>query len=194
LNLFAESFKTLAKKFDLEDNTVDLIGHALALHTNDDFLQKPAIETIDRIKLHLESFGRYGNSSFISPKYGIDNFPMTASRICAIAGGVFMLSKDVDKIEFDSKGLVNAIVSDGETYKTHMIVCGPSYVLKTGNENKVKVIGQIIRCICIMDHPIPNTGNVSSVTIILSSRQTTRKSGLEKEIINLLMICYIYQK
>ena len=89
-----------------------------------------------------------------------------------------MLSKDVDKIEFDSNGVVNAVVCDGETYNTSMIVCSPSYVLKTGNESKVKVIGQIIRCICIMDHPIPNTDNSSSVIIILPQRQTNRKSGL----------------
>ena len=29
----------MLKKFDLEDNTIDFIGHAVALYTNDSFLE-----------------------------------------------------------------------------------------------------------------------------------------------------------
>lgn len=32
-------FKDVVKKFGLEDNTVDFVGHAVALYTNDDFLE-----------------------------------------------------------------------------------------------------------------------------------------------------------
>lgn len=34
------------KYYELEKNTIDFIGHAVALYTNDDFLQRPAIDTI----------------------------------------------------------------------------------------------------------------------------------------------------
>jgi len=40
--------------------------------------------------------------------------------------------------------------------------------------NKTKVIGKVIRAICIMDHPIPNTNNVSSIQIILPQKQLNR--------------------
>jgi len=35
----------------------------------------------------------------------------------------------------------------------------------------VKSIGKIIRCICILDHPVPNTKDAPSVQIIIPQRQ-----------------------
>jgi len=34
------------KYWELEKNTIDFIGHAIALYYNDDFLKRPAIECI----------------------------------------------------------------------------------------------------------------------------------------------------
>lgn len=42
-------FKEIVNKFELDPNTVDLIGHTLAFETNDLYLEKPAIETIKKI-------------------------------------------------------------------------------------------------------------------------------------------------
>lgn len=39
---------------------------------------------------------------------------------------------------------------------------------------KTKVVGKVIRAICIMDHPIPNTNNASSIQIILPQKQLNR--------------------
>ena len=49
-------FKDLTAKFGLETNTIDFVGHAVALFTNDDFLEKPAIETIEKMQLYFNSF------------------------------------------------------------------------------------------------------------------------------------------
>ena len=126
----------------------------------------------------MDSMGRYGDSPFIYPIYGLGGIPEGFSRMSAIFGGTYMLNKDIDKITFDSDGMVNAVVSGDEVCKTKMVICSPSYVLKSGLGNKVKTIGQVIRCICLMDHPIPHTNNVPSVQIIIPQRQTNRKSGL----------------
>jgi Rab GDP dissociation inhibitor len=37
------------KKFSLEENTIDFIGHALAMELDDGYLQKPAMATIKNI-------------------------------------------------------------------------------------------------------------------------------------------------
>ena len=50
-------FADTVKKFGLETNTVDFIGHAVALYTNDDFLTKPSIETLEKMQLYFNSFG-----------------------------------------------------------------------------------------------------------------------------------------
>ena len=40
----------LSSKYGLDDNTVDFIGHALALHRDDRHLHQPAIDTVQRMK------------------------------------------------------------------------------------------------------------------------------------------------
>jgi RAB protein geranylgeranyltransferase component A len=42
----------LVSKYGLEDDTVDFIGHALALHRDDNYLDEPAIHTVKRMKVH----------------------------------------------------------------------------------------------------------------------------------------------
>ncbi|RZR77524.1 hypothetical protein BHM03_00002636 [Ensete ventricosum] len=38
-------------KYGLQDNTIDFIGHALALHRDDSYLDEPAIDTIKKMKV-----------------------------------------------------------------------------------------------------------------------------------------------
>ncbi|MCP4651381.1 MAG: hypothetical protein GY853_15050 [PVC group bacterium] len=64
----------------MEVNTTDFVGHAVALYTNDDFLQKASTPTINRIKLYMNSVGRYGDSPFIYPIYGLSGIAEGFSR------------------------------------------------------------------------------------------------------------------
>lgn len=41
----------LVSKYGLDDNTVDFIGHALALHRDDRYLDEPALDTVKRMKV-----------------------------------------------------------------------------------------------------------------------------------------------
>ena len=43
---------------------------------------------------------------------------------------------------------------------------------------QVKKVGKVARAICIMNHPIPNTNDSSSVQIILPQKQLGRKSDM----------------
>jgi len=172
------TFAALIKKFDLADNTVDFIGHAVALFTDDGFIDRPAIETIDRIKLYMDSHGRYGDSPFIYPIYGLGGIPEGFSRMCAIHGGTFMLNKDIDQILYDDNGKICGVKSGDEVAKCKLLICHPSYLIKTGNEKKVKSIGKVVRCICIMEHTIPNTNNIPSLQLIIPQRQVGRKSDI----------------
>ena len=88
-----------------------------------------------------------------------------------------MLKKDITKILFDENGKVCGIQAGEEVAKAKTVICSPTYLLSTNNANKLKSVGKIIRCICIMDHPIPNTNNVPSLQIIIPQKQTGRKSG-----------------
>ena len=167
------SMDEVFKKYSLEENTIDFLGHAVALHTNDAYRKEPAMDTIKSMQLYTSSLGKYGDSPFLYPVYGIGGLPESFSRLCAIHGGTYMLNTPVEEICFED-GKVTGIISNGEKATAPLIICDPSYVKGL---NKTKVVGRVIRAICIIDHPIPNTNNASSVQIILPQRQLGRKSG-----------------
>lgn len=106
MNLQKIPFESLIKEFGLSKNTVDFIGHAVALYTNEDFKKNPAIEVYKKIVLYMNSMGAYGDSPFIYPIYGLAGIPEGFSRKCALFGGTFMLNKKVDKFIFDDNGKV----------------------------------------------------------------------------------------
>ena len=146
------------KKFKLEENTIDFLGHAVALYRDDDYINKPAIDSLKKIQLYVESLGKYGDSPFLYPIYGLGGLPESFSRLCAIHGGTYMLNTKVDEILF-TDGKVSGIRSGDESAKAPMVICDPSYVMDL---KKVQPTGKIIRCICILDHPLPNTNNATS--------------------------------
>lgn len=47
----SEGFTLFDRKYGLDDNTVDFIGHALALHRDDRYLDEPALDTVKRMKV-----------------------------------------------------------------------------------------------------------------------------------------------
>ncbi|KAH0466848.1 hypothetical protein IEQ34_004086 [Dendrobium chrysotoxum] len=102
LDLSKFTTRELFVKHGLDDNTVDFIGHALALHTNGNYLDKPAIDTVKRMKLHADSFARFQDGSpYIYPLYGLGELPQGFTRLSAVYGGTYMLNKPECKVESD---------------------------------------------------------------------------------------------
>uniref|UniRef100_A0A023FAQ7 Rab GDP dissociation inhibitor n=2 Tax=Triatoma infestans TaxID=30076 RepID=A0A023FAQ7_TRIIF len=159
-------------KFGLDKNTQDFTGHALALYRDDEYLNEPAVQTIRRIKLYSDSLARYGKSPYLYPMYGLGELPQGFARLSAIYGGTYMLDKPVDEIVMEN-GRAVGIRSGEEVARCKQVYCDPSYV-----PDKVKKTGQVIRCICLMDHPIPNTKDALSTQIIIPQKQVNRKSDI----------------
>jgi Rab GDP dissociation inhibitor len=80
IDLNVDSMSTVYKKFGLEPGTQDFIGHALALHLNDSYMEKPARDTYERICLYMNSMARYGKSPYIYPLYGLGELPQGFAR------------------------------------------------------------------------------------------------------------------
>ena len=178
------------KAFKLEETTQLFTGHALALYLDDDYLQRPALEMVERVKLYAYSVSRYGNSPYIYPKWGLGGLPEGFSRRCAVHGGVYMLNVDnksnfIEQIEFDSNGRVCGVTSDGQTAKCDQVIADPSYFIGT---DKIKCVGEVARCICILSHPIPNTNNADSTQIIIPAKETKRKND-----IYVCMVSYVHE-
>ncbi|XP_058069322.1 guanosine nucleotide diphosphate dissociation inhibitor At5g09550 isoform X3 [Magnolia sinica] len=174
LDLTKVTTREVISKYGLEDNTVDFIGHAVALHRDDHYLDEPAMDTIKRMKLYAESLARFqGGSPYIYPMYGLGELPQAFARLSAVYGGTYMLNKPECKVEFDASGKAFGVTSEGETAKCKKVVCDPSYL-----PDKVQKVGRVARAICIMNHPIPNTSDSHSVQVILPQKQLGRKSDM----------------
>eukprot|EP01132_Coremiostelium_polycephalum_P007691 gene7691-9461_t len=171
LDLTKMTMRELYKKFGLKDDPIDFVGHALALHLDDTYLDRPALETVLRIKLYGDSLLRYTKSPYIYPLYGLGELPQAFARLSAIYGGTYMLNKPIDQIVFED-GKVK-VTSEKETVTADFIVADPSYF-----PDKVKKTGRIVRSICILGSPIANTANSESCQIIIPQKQVNRKSDI----------------
>jgi Rab GDP dissociation inhibitor len=85
-----------------------------------------------------------------------------------------MLNTKVDEVLFKDGKVAGIKVGDEEA-KAPLVICDPSYVM--GITGKVKAVGRVVRAICIMDHPIPNTKDSASCQIIIPQKQLGRRYG-----------------
>eukprot|EP00898_Chlorokybus_atmophyticus_P006062 jgi/Chlat1/6457/Chrsp45S05961 len=174
MDLTAMTMKAVFDKFGLVEDTIDFIGHALALHREDSYLNQPAMATVLRIKLYAESLERFGaGSPYIYPLYGLGELPQAFARLSAVYGGVYMLSKPDAEVVYDESGAAIGVKSEGEVAKCKFVVGDPSYF-----PGKTKKVGRVVRAICIMSHPIPNTNDAHAVQIILPQKQLNRRNDM----------------
>ena len=87
-----------------------------------------------------------------------------------------MLNTDIDEVLFENGKVVGVKNSEGIAHCS-MLICDPTYAIKCGLKDRVELKEKVIRCICILDHPIPKTGDIPSVQIILPQKQLKRKNG-----------------
>lgn len=173
----------LYKKFGLEPETIEFMGHAIALYREDSYLAQPALESVKKIKLYFESLSRYSKSPYIYPLYGLGELPQGFARLAAIYGGLYRLNAPIDKVVYDANGVACGLQSteNGQTAiaKCKFIIGDPSYF-----PDKVKKTGQVVRVICILSHPVDGTENAESSQIIVPQRQVGRKSDIYISIVS----------
>lgn len=176
--------KDVYDKFGLEDNTRDFVGHSMALYQSDDYIAKVGMapETINRIRLYVNSMARYGKSPYIYPLYGLGEIPQGFARLSAIYGGTYMLNTNIDEVLYENSKVsgIKATMKDRDdpsqtmsfSTKTKKIIADPSYF-----PGKVQVTGYLLKAICILKHPIDKTDGSDSLQLILPQSQVGRKHG-----------------
>ncbi|KAF3859625.1 hypothetical protein F7725_022024 [Dissostichus mawsoni] len=93
-------------------------------------------------------------------------------ELSAIYGGTYMLNKPIEEIVVED-GKVVGVKSEGEIARCKQLICDPSYAM-----DRATKVGQVIRAICILNHPIANTGDVNSCQIIIPQSQVGRKHDI----------------
>ena len=177
--------KEVYDKYGLEATTRDFIGHSMALYQTDEYMNTPGMakDTVQRIRLYVNSMARYGKSPYIYPLYGLGELPQGFARLSAIYGGTYMLNTNIDEILYEGSKAVGIKATmkergdEGEgmkfTTKTKKILADPSYF-----PGKVQVVGHLLKAICILNHPIASTDNSDSAQLIIPQSQVGRKNGM----------------
>ncbi|PWN23924.1 FAD/NAD(P)-binding domain-containing protein, partial [Microstroma glucosiphilum] len=90
-------FKTfLETKFTLPPHLVTAIMYGIALGSSETEAINAAME---RLKVHLTSVGRYGNSAYLVPQYGgAGEIAQGYCRAAAVHGATFILGKEIEKL------------------------------------------------------------------------------------------------
>ncbi|KAI1379405.1 rab GDP-dissociation inhibitor [Hypoxylon crocopeplum] len=176
------TMKEVYDKFGLEVGTRDFVGHAMALYLSDGYIDEPgsAPEAIDRIKMYGNSVARYGKSPYIYPLYGLGELPQGFARLSAIYGGTYMLNTQVEEIVYEGgkatgiKATMTGIEPEMKfETKAKMILGDPSYF-----PSKVKIVGHVLKAICILKHPLAGTSECDSCQLIIPQSQVGRKNDI----------------
>jgi len=169
-DLTTMTMRELYTEFGMQPATHEFISHAMCLQLDDTHMDKPALPTVKDLQTYMYSLTRYGTSPYIYPCYGLGGLPEGFSRICAIHGGTFMLNQDIDEVMFDGDGKAYGVKAGDQMAKAAMVIGDPSYF----PQDKIKPTGVVVRCICILDHPIPNTNDAESAQIVIPGPQVGR--------------------
>ncbi|EPS38782.1 hypothetical protein H072_7459 [Dactylellina haptotyla CBS 200.50] len=184
-NLDKELMKTIYDQFGLETATRDFVGHAMALYSDDGYLNLPARPTFNKIRLYASSVAMYGSSPYIYPLYGLGDLPSAFTRLSAVHGGTYMLNTEVLGFEYGADKKVSGVKikfedpkHDGQfidlVINTSRVVAAPEYVPE--GKKKVPTGQNVIRAICVLKHPVKDAGDNSQ--IIIPQSQIGRKNDI----------------
>lgn len=165
-DLSTMTMRQLYTDFGLLPETHQFISHAMCLQLDETHMDLPAASTVAGLQTYCYSLSRYGTSPYIYPVYGLGGLPEGFSRICAVHGGTFMLNQEIDEIVFEN-GVAVGVKAGNQMARAAQIIGDPSYF----PPEKIKPTGVVVRCICILDHPIPGTTTTSIAGVEFTNGQ-----------------------
>ena len=174
-------FKDLIEKFGLEENTIDFIGHAVALYTDNSFLEETAINILKKIKFYFgclspQNKNKFFYTPFIYPIWGFQKFYKNYDRQCCLNDFNYINNCNVEEIIYDNNQQFKGIkTTTGKYIYGSILISEPTYMEKF---QKVQIKGKIIRRICILNHPILGTGECDSCQIIIPQNQINGKNDI----------------
>eukprot|EP00939_MAST-03C_sp_MAST-3C-sp1_P004430 g4430.t1 len=174
-DLAEKTGRDIITEYKLDANTASFVGHAMALCSDDSYLDAPASSLIEKLRLYAHSLNQRGKSPYLYPMYGLGSLPEGFARLSAVygeaIGGALMLDQPTPEVLFDSTGRAVGIKSGDRAATATVIMGQPHYFPKA----KTKVVGKVARAICLLDHPIPYTESVGhSGMVVLPAEQVSK--------------------
>ncbi|XP_057677428.1 rab proteins geranylgeranyltransferase component A 1 [Corythoichthys intestinalis] len=118
------TYSEYLRERQLGDNLRHFLLHSIAMATED----TPAPVGLASTRRFLRCLGRYGNTPFLFPVYGLGEIPQCFCRMCAVFGGVYCLRHPVDCLLLDKSADRCTALIDGRGRR----IAGGHFVLEDG--------------------------------------------------------------
>uniref|UniRef100_A0A8C2EFJ7 CHM Rab escort protein n=1 Tax=Cyprinus carpio TaxID=7962 RepID=A0A8C2EFJ7_CYPCA len=157
-------FREFLKNKKLTENLQDFILHSIAMVTQQTLME----EGLKATQHFLRCLGRYGNTPFLFPLYGLGEIPQCFCRMCAVFGGIYCLRHSVQCLVVDkASNKVKAVIDTrGQKISCSHFVVEDSYI--RDEQRQSTAYRQISRAVLITDRsvlPSDSDQQISLVTI-----------------------------
>ncbi|XP_016306995.1 rab proteins geranylgeranyltransferase component A 2-like isoform X1 [Sinocyclocheilus anshuiensis] len=157
-------FREFLKNKKLTENLQDFVLHSIAMVTQQTLTE----EGLKATQHFLRCLGRYGNTPFLFPLYGLGEIPQCFCRMCAVFGGIYCLRHSVQCLVVDkASNKVKAVIDTrGQKISCSHFVVEDSYI--RDEQRQSTAYRQISRAVLITDRsvlPSESDQQISLVTI-----------------------------
>ncbi|XP_051733482.1 rab proteins geranylgeranyltransferase component A 1 [Ctenopharyngodon idella] len=157
-------FSEFLKNKKLTENLQDFVLHSIAMVTQQTLTE----EGLKATQHFLRCLGRYGNTPFLFPLYGLGEIPQCFCRMCAVFGGIYCLRHSVQCLVVDkASNKVKAVIDTrGQKISCSHFVVEDSYI--RDEQRQSTAYRQISRAVLITDRsvlPSESDQQISLVTI-----------------------------
>ncbi|KAM8835483.1 rab proteins geranylgeranyltransferase component A 1 [Synchiropus picturatus] len=147
----------------LGDNLQHFLLYSIAMATED----TPTEVGLASTRHFLRCLGRYGNTPFLFPVYGLGEIPQCFCRMCAVFGGIYCLRHSVQSLVVDkNQNRCKAVIdSRGQRISCSHFVAEDSYVTADTKKTSARFLS---RAVLITDGsvlPSDSEQQVSMVTV-----------------------------
>ncbi|KAG0365103.1 hypothetical protein BGZ54_006868 [Gamsiella multidivaricata] len=114
--------------YGLTDKVLTAVVYAIGFDGNDN---ATTAEGLKSVKVYLQSLGRYGNSAYLCPLYGVGSeLAQAFCRVSAVYGGIYMLQHKLEKHNVDKNANQWKSVVDhtGQTLQANQLICTREYL------------------------------------------------------------------
>ncbi|XP_058271604.1 rab proteins geranylgeranyltransferase component A 1 [Hemibagrus wyckioides] len=143
-------FSEFLKRKNLTENLQHFILHSIAMVSQD----APTNTGLKATQHFLRCLGRYGNTPFLFPLYGLGEIPQCFCRMCAVFGGIYCLRHSVHCLVVDKEsGKCKAVIdTHGQRISCSNFVVEDSYI--RDEQRAQTTYKQISRAVVITDRSI----------------------------------------
>ncbi|KAG0348151.1 hypothetical protein BG004_005898 [Podila humilis] len=140
--------------YGLTDKVLTAVVYAIGFDGND---EATTTEGLKSVKVYLQSLGRYGNSAYLCPLYGVGSeLAQAFCRVSAVYGGIYMLQHGLDKhvVDKDANIWQSVIDHTGQTLQAGQLICTREYLSKDMDaylEARILNRSYVSHCILVTD-------------------------------------------